>query len=189
MPKIFTAIDLQMKEFFAGQRTRDLLASLPAGRVEGGDKWVESVPLSAGSHQSQFFIRGKLDTVLKLDDGSYAVIDFKTSETKSEHLPLYARQLNAYALSLENAAPGKFVLKPVTRLGLVVYEPEIFKAEPQGGASLEGSMTWIEISRQDEEFLQFMDEVLDVLDQTAPPVGSPGCEWCAYRDASRRTGL
>jgi PD-(D/E)XK nuclease superfamily len=189
MPKIFNNIDSQMKQFFAGKRTRDVLTALPEGIVQFGDKWVESVPLSVGSHKSQFFVRGKLDTVLRLDDGAYAVIDFKTSERKSEHIPLYARQLNAYAISLENAPNGRLRLKPVTHLGLVVYEPESFRGQPKGSASLEGSVTWIEIPRDDAALYRFMDEMLGVLELAAPPGGAPGCEWCIYRDASRRTGL
>lgn len=187
LPKIFTRIDAQMKQFFTAKRTGDILTTLPEGTVECSDAWVDSVPISVGAHKSQFFIRGKLDTVLKLDDASYAIIDFKTSERKSEHHSLYGRQLNAYALALENAVPGRLLLKPVTRLGLVVYEPKIFKANTYGKASLAGSMTWIEIPRNDSQFLNFIGEVLDVLERAAPPERSPSCKWCAYRDISRRT--
>lgn len=95
MPKIFTNIDSQMKQFFAGKRTEKILPRLPAGVVEYGDKWVESIPFKPDSQCSKCFIRGKVDTILKLDDGSYAVIDFKTAETRSEHIPLYARQLSS----------------------------------------------------------------------------------------------
>ena len=130
MPKIFASIDSLMKEFFARKRTSDVLTTLPGGTVECSDAWVESVPISVTGHKSQFFILGKLDAAVKLDNASFAIIDFKTSETKSEHNLLYARQLNAYALGVENAVPGKLLLKPVTRLGLVVYEPKTFSAIP-----------------------------------------------------------
>lgn len=188
MPKIFTNIDSQMKQFFAAKRTKTILPTLPAGIVEYGDKWVESIPFKPSSQCSECFIRGKVDTILKLDDGSYAVIDFKTAETRSEHIPLYARQLNAYALALEKAAPGKLSLTPVTTLGLVVYEPRRFQSGT-AAASLEGSMTWIEIARDDDSFTSFLAEMLHVLDQPNPPGGAAGCEWCLYRDTSRRTGL
>jgi len=187
MPKIFSRIDSLMKEFFSGKRTRDVLPTLPEGIVECSDAWVESIPFSVTGHKSQFFIRGKLDTVLRLDNASYAIIDFKTSETKSAHNLLYARQLNAYALGTENAVPGKLLFKPVTRLGLVVYEPKIFSIAPRGKGSLEGSMTWIDIPRNDRQFLDFISEVLDLLERAAPPPSSPRCQWCDYRAESRRT--
>jgi hypothetical protein len=189
MPKIFMNIDSQMKQFFAGKRTEDLLMCLPSGVVEYGEKWVESTPIALPGRASMCFIRGKLDTVLKLDDGSYAIVDFKTSERKSEHIPLYGRQLHAYAIALENAAPRRLGLKPVTRMGLLVFEPEAFSNDTRGVASFAGSMNWIEIPRNDGEFQAFLGEVLDVLEQASPPGGSPSCEWCNYRDIGRRTGL
>jgi hypothetical protein len=189
MPKIFMNIDSQMKQFFAGKRTEDLLVGLPGGVVEYGEKWVESTPIAVKGHTAKCFIRGKLDTVLKLDDGSYAVVDFKTSERKSEHVPLYGRQLHAYAIALENAAPGRLALKPIARIGLLVFEPDAFGSDSRGTASFAGSMNWIEIPRNDSEFHSFLGEVLDVVEQPSPPGGSPSCEWCNYRDTGRRTGL
>ena len=189
IPKIFTEIASEMPRFFANKRTESLLDTLPRGVVEYGEKWVQSEALTTSGHASTFFIRGKLDTVLKLDDGSYAVIDFKTSERKSEHIPLYARQLHAYALALEKPAPGKLSLKPVSRLGLLVFEPAAYSNDVRGNAVLSGSLEWIEIVRDDGSFLNFIAEVLNVLELPTPPGGSPSCEWCNYRDTARRTSL
>lgn len=184
MPKIFSQIDSQMKVFFAGKRTDEILAALPQGQVEFGDRWVESRPFRPNDTAVECFIRGKVDTVLALDDNSYAVIDFKTAATRSEHIPLYGRQLHAYALALEQAPPGKFSMSPASRLGLVVY-----KAQSLAAASLDGPLTWIEMEPNDTAFLAFVAEMLEILAQPEPPAGSPSCEWCAYRDTSRRTGL
>ena len=123
MPKIFTQIDLLMKQYFSGKSTTDIAPTLPPGVVGFGEQWVESQPISLPDHTSTCFIRGKFDTVVRFEDGSYGVIDFKTSESRSEHVPLYSRQLHAYAYALENAAPGKLQLSPVSRLGLLCVEP------------------------------------------------------------------
>ena len=189
MPKIFGKIDSEMKKFFAHKRTETVLSTLPQGVVEYGDKWVQSEALTVPGHVPTVFIRGRLDTVLKLDDGSYAVVDFKTAETKSEHIPLYARQLHAYALALEKPAPGKLSLKPVSRLGLLVFEPAAYSNDVRGNAVLSGSLEWIEIVRDDGSFLKFIAEVLNTLELEVAPGGSPSCEWCAYRDTARRTAL
>jgi hypothetical protein len=189
MPRIFTVIDAEMKEYYAGKQTRDVIPSLPPGVVDPSTSWVQSVPLSIPSRTSTCTIRGKLDTVVRFNEGSYGVIDFKTSGTRSQHIPFYSRQLHAYALALENAASGNLSLSPVTRLGLVVFEPNSFSNGSNGQASLIGSVNWIEIPRDDSGFVGFLKEVLDILDLPTPPGGSPSCEWCQYRDASRRTGL
>lgn len=188
MPKLFSQIDSQMKAFFAGKRTDEILAALPQGQVEFGDRWVESRPFRPNGTAVECFNRGKVDTVLALDDNSYAVIDFKTATTRSEHIPLYGRQLHACALALEQAPPEKFSMSPVSRLGLVVYKAQSLQSY-QAVASLDGTLTWIEMERNDMAFLAFVAEMLEILAQPEPPAGSPSCEWCAYRDTSRRTGL
>jgi PD-(D/E)XK nuclease superfamily protein len=189
MPRIFTVIDAQMREHYAGKRTRDAMPFLPPGVIDSSASWVQSVPLSMPSHTSTCTIRGKLDAVVRFDDSAYGVIDFKTSGTRSQHTPLYSRQLHAYALALEKAASGNLSLSPVTKLGLVVFEPSSFSNGNIGPASLIGSVNWIEIPRVDSGFIAFLKEVLNILELPTPPDSSPSCEWCQYRDASRRTGL
>jgi hypothetical protein len=189
MPKIFNVIDGQMKFHFSGKRTSDVLPALPNGILDPCGSWVQSTPLAIPRYASTCVIRGKLDSVVRFDDGTYAVIDFKTSAIKPENASLYGRQLHAYALALENAAPGKFALKPITRLGLVVFEPQSFSGSHDTPASLTGELGWIEAPRNDAAFLDFLGEVVDVLEQSNAPAASPACEWCQYRDASRRNGL
>ncbi|MDP7372166.1 MAG: PD-(D/E)XK nuclease family protein, partial [Nitrospinota bacterium] len=137
---------------------------------------------------STCFVRGKFDTVVKFDDGTYGVIDFKTSKTKSEHVSLYGRQLHAYAYSLENAAPGNFALRPISRLGLLVFDPNSFRNHPQSEVSLDGGLHWLEIPLDERSFIRFLAGVLEVLDQPSPPPPSRSCECCKYREASRKTG-
>jgi len=185
MPKIFNVIDSQMKAHYQGKRTSDIAAGLPKGINHLSDQWVESVPLSFKKGSSTCFIKGKLDTCLKFDDGSYGVVDFKTSSTKDDHLPLYSRQLHAYALALENAAPGALSLSPISRLGLLVFEPTAFSSLRGGPASLMGKLQWVEISRNDKFFREFLSELLAVLALPKAPPSSAGCEWCAYHERIR----
>jgi hypothetical protein len=189
MPKIFTLIDGQMKSYFSGRRTESISPELPKGVVHLGEKWVHSKPISVAKRTCTCFIRGKFDTVVQFDDGSYGIIDFKTSHTKSEHILLYGRQLHAYALALENAAEGKLSLSPISKLGLLVYEPFKFSGTEEAVLSLEGSLSWIEIPRDDSGFRAFLEEVLAVLESPSPPERAPKCEWCQFRDTVRSMDL
>src|SRR2546427_1474545 len=110
MPKIFTNIDLQMKQCFAGKRTAQVVPALPGGVFEYSEKWVQSGPIVVPGHAAQCVIRGKFDNAIKFDEGGYGIDDFKTSARNEEHV----------------AAPGHLSLKPVSRLGLLVFEPCIF---------------------------------------------------------------
>jgi hypothetical protein len=188
-PRVFRVIDAEMKARYAGQQTADAMPFLPSGIIDPSDSWIISVPLSITGCPSTCNIRGKLDTVVRFTDHSYAVIDFKTAETRGKQIPLYSRQLHAYAFGLENAAPGGLSLSPVTMLGLVVFEPKTFSGGNNSPASLTGPVSWIEIRRDNSGFLSFLNEVVAVLERPTPPEASRTCEWCQYRDASRRTGL
>jgi hypothetical protein len=188
MPKIFMTIDSQMKRCFEGVRTESITSDMPEGIVEHSEKWVQSQPITIPGHISSCFIVGRFDTVVKLDDGTYGVVDFKTSERKAEHLSIYSRQLHAYAYALDNPGPGKPHLSPISKLGLLVFNPDSF-TNHLGLGSLEGRLSWIEIPRNNEVFLEFLSEVLTLLEQPFPPDSSPECKWCQYRDTSRQTGL
>ena len=188
LPKVFTIIDSQMKTALTGRNTCEISPDLSAGVLEYGDGCVESQPIVVPGAASTCFVRGRLDGVIRFEDGSYGVVDFKTAPAKDEHIALYSRQLHAYAWALENPTEGALSLKPISRLGLLVFEPNQF-AQSVGTCLLSGGLQWIEITRDDAAFLQFLGEVLHVLEQTEAPGGNPSCSWCGYRDVSRRTGL
>lgn len=186
MPRIFTVIDSQMKKHFMGKRTETIAPGMPRGVIESSEKWVQSVPIRLPEHSHTCFIRGKFDTVVKFDDGTYGVIDFKTSEAKEPHIPLYGRQLHAYAYALENAALNGFSRRPISKLGLLIFEPEMFATGQHGSASLNGGLSWIEIERDDRTFLEFLSNVLSILEQSSPPLNPGTCEWCGYRHTTSR---
>ncbi len=188
-PNIFGIIDREMRAYFMWKETSAMTPDLPPGLMIFGEKWVHSAPIHLDGHPATCSIRGKLDAVLQFEDGSYGVIDFKTSDIKAVSLQLYARQLRAYAYALEHPAPGKFTLSPISHMGLLAFTPETYTAEGTTRSTLSGTLKWHAIQRNDEAFLSFLDEVLTVLELPEPPAADPGCEWCQYREASRVNGL
>jgi hypothetical protein len=40
---------------------------------------------------------------------------------------------------------------------------------------------WLPIERNDNEFMQFLREVVDMLAQPEPPTFNPVCQFCSYR--------
>ena len=44
MPSIFIKIDSIMKDYFEGKSPKDITAALPGGKVEFGDRWIQSKP-------------------------------------------------------------------------------------------------------------------------------------------------
>lgn len=185
-PGIFSVIDRLMNEYFNGRPNEEISEELPPGVVKYGESWVESLALAVPGRDSTCYIRGRFDSVLEFEDGSYGVIDFKTTSTNSDHLHLYTRQLHAYAYALEQAAPGNLALSPITRLGLVCVEPDELVRDASGRISYAGNVEWKEMNRDDAAFEGFLGEVVGLLEQPKPPVPGRRCDFCRYREAARK---
>lgn len=189
MPAIFNRIDKLMKDFFQNKPTGEICGDLPDGVVRFGEKWVTSQPIVLPNHSTQCVLKGKFDTVVEFVDASFGVVDFKTSEAKPAHIPFYGHQLHAYAYALENPAPGKLSLSPISKLGLLVVEPTLMDKTADGKIAYIGKVTWLACPRDDQKFFAFLDQVLTLLEQSEPPQPSPNCVWCAYRESARQNRL
>ena len=181
-PSVFGRIDRAMKDHYLGERAETVANGMPAGIVGGGDRWVKSSPLLAPGRASTCLIRGRLDVLIDCDDGTTAIVDFKTVDPKSDHIATYSRQLHAYAMALEHPAGGR--PETVSSLGLLCFVPDSFDAE-EGRAGLFGPVQWIEVPRDDEAFVGFLAEVVSILEEDEPPPADPSCQWCALRDEVR----
>jgi hypothetical protein len=189
-PKVFTRIDSLMKGLFANQPASRISPALPPGKVAMQGKWVTSEPLQIPGIGASCYIKGAFDSVISFDDGSYCVMDFKTSQPSPAHLGFYGRQLHAYAYALEHPAPKALGLHPVKRLGLLYLDPvDIDHLPDQRRITYGGEVTWTEIPLEMERFMDFMSGVLTVLAQPEPPPPSEGCAFCAYREEARLHGL
>lgn len=187
-PKIFNNIDAAMKAHYNDRRLR-LAPGLPPGVIRFSDEWVGSAPIALPGRSMTCTIRGRFDSVIEFDNGTYGVLDFKTADVRDPHVALYARQLHAYALALEQAAAGEFSVGPISRLGLLVFQPAYFSLGRRNVATLGGNLAWLEIPRDDAAFLGFLHQVVGLLEQPTPPAGAANCSWCRYRAESRRRAL
>jgi CRISPR/Cas system-associated exonuclease Cas4 (RecB family) len=187
-PRIFGIIDTLMNTYFQGKSSDEISPDLPEGVVEYGEKWVVSQPIVLPNHASQCFILGRFDTVIAFSDGTYAVVDFKTTEPKPGHISFYSPQLHAYAYALEHPVPGKLALSPIKRLGLLCVEPTAIDRYKDGRIAYIGEVSWLEIPKDETQFLDFIGEVLTVLEQPEPPSPGPRCGYCHYREQTRISG-
>lgn len=187
MAGIFKKIEGLQMGLYNGKRTEEFLPNLPPGTIRCGEKVVESRPISFPSTEITPFIYGKIDSLIEFDDGSWGILDFKTTETTAEKAELYSRQLHAYAYSFENPATSPVILKsqppalnPIKKLGILCFEPsELFLNN--GQHAYKGGVKWIEIPYNIEKFLSFVKETLKVL---SSPIPEPtfDCNWCQYAE-------
>ena len=180
LPSIFSKIAGLLKDYYDGKPNSELHADIPSGVVSLGEKYVRSDIIQLPNHEDTCYINGRFDIVLSFDDGSYGVIDFKTSKPSSESSGLYSRQLHAYAYALEHPAPGKLSLSPVKKLGLLYFYPDNVNQQSVDRLNYGAEIVWIEIQKDEQSFLNFLDEVLSVLELPEAPDCSPSCQWCKY---------
>jgi len=180
LPSIFSQIAGLLKNHYDGKLTSELHVDLPPGIVSHGEKWVRSQPIKLSSHDSTCYINGRFDIVVSFEDDTYGVIDFKTSKPSKESAWMYSRQLHAYAYALEHPAPGKLDLSPVTKLGLLYFYPDNISQHSIERLNYGAEIVWVEVEKNEQGFLSFMDEVLFVLESPEVPECSPGCQWCSY---------
>jgi hypothetical protein len=174
-PKVFGAIDRAMKGYYLGARAQTLVPGMAPGVIVGGDRWVKSAPVVPPGCDSSVCIRGRVDVLIECDDGTTAIVDFKTTEPSTEHVGKYSRQLHAYALALEHPAKGQAVT--VSSMGLLCFAPDRFETQRQS-AMLSGAVRWTEVPRDDVAFQRFLTDVVSVLDQRGPPAPESTCPWC-----------
>jgi len=159
-PKVFSRIDSLMKKLFADKPASVISPELPPGRVSLQGKWVTSQVIQVPGIEATCYLKGAFDSVLSFDDGSYGVIDFKTSQPNKSHINFYGRQLSAYAYALEHAAPKALSLQPVERLGLLYLDPVDIDHSPEHQRIVYGGeVTWTEIPKDEVKFLDFMTSV------------------------------
>ena len=188
-PSIFGAIDRLMKAHFAGRPAYEIDSSLPLGLISVSEKWLESLPIEMPGRSIRCFLRGRLDAMISFEDGSYGVVDFKTSEPKPSQIPFFSRQLHAYAYALEHPAPGKPGLNPISKLGLLVEAPHATLNATTEKINFDFTSTWLEIPYFEDGFLYFIDQVLVLLELPEPPPANENCTFCQYRQHARQHGL
>jgi len=189
LPAVFSKIASLLKNYYNGKRTEELHAELPPGVVKYGEKYIKSEPIRLSDYKATCFIRGRFDIVVEFDDKTYGVIDFKTGNPKEEYYALYSRQLHAYAYALEHPSPGDFSLFPISKLGLLYFYPSKISQPSIEWLSYDAEIHWVEINKDEQGFLDFVGEVLSVLESAEPPNPSSDCPWCGYisklKDTSR----
>jgi len=188
-PGMFGKMGDLTSNYYQDKPAIELSPELPAGIVKFREKWVKSVPISFPGTSTQCVIRGRFDAIVAFEDGSFGIIDYKTSEASEEKNAFYSRQLSAYAYALENPAPGALSISPITRLGLFIITPNRFERMPNGEIAFVTKTTWMDVLRDDVAFLAFLNEIITLLDKPIPPDPAADCGLCNYRKNYKEAGF
>ena len=180
MPGVFTKMNSLLQNAVLGMDLQEINARLPAGKVEVKEGYLKSKPIPP---TNDCYISGRFDFTSHLDDGTYAVVDFKITDPTEDKIQKFFPQLHAYKFALENPEIGE--PKKVSKMGVITINPEeisfpkedvIFKAKPR----------WFEIEEDMDRFYAFIAEVSKLLNGPPPPENPDNCKWCYYRICTQK---
>ena len=133
-------------------------------------------------------LRGEADGIFRLADGSYVIVDYKTSRYNPDRPGMFSNyevQLNAYALIAERQG-----LSPVSKLALVYMEPATDKetAEEPNLVDAKGftmgfraKVVPVEL-RTGSLLPPLLRKARSIWDMDAPPLAAEGCKDCEAVD-------
>lgn len=126
------------------------------------DKWLDQYLGMNG-------LRGRLDEVLRLKDGTYAPLDYKFAEWKNRVFETYRQQLVCYALLIEHNFVGAKVNK-----GILIYTRS------------KNKLVEIEINEKDKSAIKKsiseMDEIIGANKFPKATIFKKRCLNCTYRN-------
>jgi hypothetical protein len=180
MPKIFALIDRSFKESFLDQNLNTICKELPDAIFQDANKWVVSKEISNPSYPDvKVQIRGKIDAVFAYPDGSFAIIDLKTSEVSEQYVEKYKRQLMAYSYAVKNPENSKtFQLDNLKNTGLLVFNPQNFFINYNSTGGIRGEIKWLEYDLDLDGFESFIkDEIIPLLAGKEPAPTKEDPQW------------
>lgn len=175
-PAMFGRINGLLQNSIMGMNLQAIHPSLPSGSIDIQEGWMKSKPIPGAE---DCFLGGRFDILSRLDDGSYAVIDFKITPPDEEKIQKYASQLHAYKFALENPDNGNEPLQ-ITTMGIVSVNPEAMKLE-NGKIVFTTMPTYHPVTENMDEFFQLIKDISQVLNGELPE-SSMNCSLCQYRN-------
>lgn len=174
-PSMFGRINGLLQTSIMGKNLQEVHPALPSGIIEVQEGYMKSQPIPG---VEDCFVSGRFDILSKLDDGTYAVIDFKITTPDEEKIQKYATQLHAYKYALENPNNGSKPLK-ISHMGVVSINPDDMKLV-DGRVVFTTTPTWHPIKEDMESFYKLVQEISTVLNGELPHP-SDTCNLCKYR--------
>lgn len=178
MPGVFSAINTRLQGDLVGKSLKDISKELPAGEVVMQEGWVESEVVP----ETNVYIKGKYDLLVKNQDGTHTLIDLKISQPAVDKIEKYKTQLGAYKYALEHPRNGEPI--KISMLGLLIFYPDTVEFQ-DGIAKLSFPPKWLEIPCDEAGLLSFAKDVDKLLAGPLPEEGE-NCKWCKYRHVGEK---
>ncbi|MDI6642657.1 MAG: PD-(D/E)XK nuclease family protein [Candidatus Hodarchaeaceae archaeon] len=174
-PSIFAGITAQMDSVIKGYMKQFVGSSdLPEWFPARGTLLDTKQTLRATDPATGITVVGKLDALVKTEDGRYYVVDYKTGRPPEEIPDYYQTQLDGYAYLLERNG-----FRPVAG-GVLLY------FTPQHGDLKDGlfpfKITAVQAQVASSRVLSVLARAKEILEMKTPPPRAEDCELCIWRE-------
>lgn len=182
MPAIFQHIDRGMKKVVTVELLTEL--GIPAIGICESKKLV-SIPLEFPEFGCSITIRGYDDRTAELVDGTFAIIEAKTSSPNPANINMYWPQVMAYTVPLEKPADGK--PREVSIVGLLCFDAYEGSFTVKGRyAAQRGTFHWIPVELDRAKFYSILGEVAELLGSENFPAAGTTCNMCRHASEINR---
>ena len=173
-PAMFGRINKLLQTSIMGMNLRDVHPDLPSGIITVQEGFMKSKQIPG----TNAYLSGRFDILTKLDDGTYAIIDFKITTPDEEKIfKKYSSQLHAYKYALEN--PMERMPIKISKMGAVSINPDEMKII-NGKVVFTATPKWHPIVENMDNFHKLISDISKVLSGPLPPATAT-CNLCSYR--------
>ena len=201
-PGVFSTFDITHKNRFQDLSTKEMFSNLPDGkfyktvnsveaksRKKNNESQFKEMELPSfiksdtlkDNKSREFFLAGKPDLVVKFDDGTYGILDFKTT-SEDDKTQAYKHQLEAYAQIFEKPGATGVAktprLFPISYMGLMQFTPkEIFEHNDMNYKQ-NFNINHYKLKRNAEEFYVHVTSLIDIILEKKIPTFNNRCSIC-----------
>jgi hypothetical protein len=171
---MFGRINKLLQTSIMGMNLRDVHPDLPSGIITVQEGFMKSKQIPG----TNAYLSGRFDILTKLDDGTYAIIDFKITTPDEEKIfKKYSSQLHAYKYALEN--PLEETPIKISKMGALSINPDEMKLV-NGKVVFTATPKWHPIVENMDNFYKLIQDISAVLNGPLPPATAT-CNLCIYR--------
>lgn len=185
-PPVFSTLDVAQQNYFKDKNTSDLTDQLPPGKImQKGELPGTVVSTEMKDNKNRkFLIGGRPDIVIKFDNGEFGIIDFKTTNLKSNKAESYRYQLEAYKQIFTNPGATKTAptpkLSPITHMGVLQFEPTNIFNHDDVNCQLNLRMSYSRLEPDEVKFFKRVTYIMDILTASEPPPFNNECTKCQF---------
>lgn len=186
LPQIFSQIDSSMKKGI----TVEMVAEWTGLNIKRQKSFESVRSRNFDSSGIYWSLAGKWDRCYELEDGTLAILDFKTGEASPAKQAMYRRQLMGYTLCVES--PDSAPPEAVSYIGTLVFTPTDFVVQKVDGSypgtcAFKGSLKAFQFDLDRDWFMEFMEEVMKIISMGEMPEPGNFCEVCRSMDMIARS--